>query len=387
MLDVIKLFQEREARDELGLGTIRDAFADYFFPGTSTVQTRVRYMLFVPWIYLELEEKKISPVEIIDKARRYEIKLITALIEGGEIEGVIGSRARHHLKRLPSNIYWAGLGSWGIRRSPDSQEAYHRSLSYFYRLKKLVVGEETLAAVQANWDPGLPEPPINFLDQTTFTLRQKDAQYLYDRISLQHRGTLLASLLNQPAFVSSDFAWGHPVVPHLKPSLKQVLAHAQNFSETVWGAALLYNLFLARARDNEAWVVDFEQELEYWAELIDNRRAVLTHWYQKLDDFWINEALQLARVPKLTRQFVDTWFHYLFATPSLATLKDNPQVQRLIERRELGLKQNRARLTNPRALELWQGRSGDRQLDFRWSSAQIFAADILNGLHPVEPSL
>ena len=56
MLDVVALFRERDTRDELGIGSIRDAFADILFPGTSTIQTRVRYMLFVPWIYLRREK-------------------------------------------------------------------------------------------------------------------------------------------------------------------------------------------------------------------------------------------------------------------------------------------------------------------------------------------
>ena len=37
MLDLVQLFREQDTRDELGIGTIRDAFADHFFPGTSTV--------------------------------------------------------------------------------------------------------------------------------------------------------------------------------------------------------------------------------------------------------------------------------------------------------------------------------------------------------------
>ena len=45
------LFQERESRDELGLGAIRDSIADHLFPGTSTIQTRLRYMLFIPWLF------------------------------------------------------------------------------------------------------------------------------------------------------------------------------------------------------------------------------------------------------------------------------------------------------------------------------------------------
>ncbi len=33
-LDVIDLFSEQDTRDELGIGTVRDAFADLLFPGT-----------------------------------------------------------------------------------------------------------------------------------------------------------------------------------------------------------------------------------------------------------------------------------------------------------------------------------------------------------------
>ena len=36
---IMALFQERETRDELGLGGIRDSIADHLFPGTSTIQT------------------------------------------------------------------------------------------------------------------------------------------------------------------------------------------------------------------------------------------------------------------------------------------------------------------------------------------------------------
>ena len=49
-LRILSLFQEKESRDELGLGAIRASFADALFPGTSTIQTRLRYMLFVPWV-------------------------------------------------------------------------------------------------------------------------------------------------------------------------------------------------------------------------------------------------------------------------------------------------------------------------------------------------
>lgn len=58
MLDVINLFRQKDTRDELGLGVVRDVFADILFPGTSTTQTRARYFLFVPWIYHDLERRR-----------------------------------------------------------------------------------------------------------------------------------------------------------------------------------------------------------------------------------------------------------------------------------------------------------------------------------------
>ena len=53
VLSVIHQLEEPAAVDELGLGAIRDGFADYFFPGTSTVQTRAKYFIIVPYILKE----------------------------------------------------------------------------------------------------------------------------------------------------------------------------------------------------------------------------------------------------------------------------------------------------------------------------------------------
>lgn len=101
VLDLLVMFKERETVDELGLGTIRDAFADLLFPGTSAPQTRARYFFFVPWMYLQFERRKTPSAEIAHRARRFEHDLIEALLEAGESEGVIGRLARRHLQRLP----------------------------------------------------------------------------------------------------------------------------------------------------------------------------------------------------------------------------------------------------------------------------------------------
>src|SRR5215470_12410904 len=89
MLDVIDLFGEQETRDELGIGTVRDAFADLLFPGTSTIQTRARYFLFVPWIYRDLERRKTPSNEIALLARCAEVRLIDALDACEDNDGTI----------------------------------------------------------------------------------------------------------------------------------------------------------------------------------------------------------------------------------------------------------------------------------------------------------
>jgi hypothetical protein len=49
MRELLNMFSEQESRDELGIGQVRDAFGDLLFPGTSTLHTRARYLLIVPW--------------------------------------------------------------------------------------------------------------------------------------------------------------------------------------------------------------------------------------------------------------------------------------------------------------------------------------------------
>ena len=99
-LRVLSLFQEKESRDELGLGSVRDSFADQLFPGTSTIQTRLRYMLFVPWIYHSLEEKRLPAESFAIQADLLERDLVQPLMDSDDLAGVFGKTAGKSLKRL-----------------------------------------------------------------------------------------------------------------------------------------------------------------------------------------------------------------------------------------------------------------------------------------------
>ncbi len=59
MRRVLDLFKEQGTLDEMGLGSLRDALSDALFPGTSSIQTRLRYVLFVPWLYRRLEGRRV----------------------------------------------------------------------------------------------------------------------------------------------------------------------------------------------------------------------------------------------------------------------------------------------------------------------------------------
>ena len=385
MLDIIHLFRERDTRDELGIGTVRDSFSDYFFPGTSTIQTKVRYMLLVPWIYLDLERREIPSAKVTARARTEEIQLIFSLLHSGEKEGVIGNEAKKSLKRLPSSIYWSGLGSWGIRLFNGSQDQYHRNLDKFYFRQKSGYGKEvdeefSDSSNAPNWHPGLPKPPDSLMKETSLDLTPEEAVYLRDRILHCHPNSLLAAFIRKGRVSKAPFPWDHRLVGSLSQELRTAINHARNFSEVFLGASLLYNLMLAEKAKKEEWVEDYRNRLSEWKDKLVSRKSELSDWHINIVDFWNSAALKDAHIPLITKQFVNRWLDFVFLSPGLDKLISHPSVRSEIMSREISLKRNRARMKNQRALELWQGDSGTGQLNYRWATASIFIADILKGL-------
>src|SRR3954463_12177954 len=76
---------EQDTRDEIGFLLIHQGFADRFFPGTSVLHTRVRYALFVPWVYLQAASGRRRGSDIDTAIRRLLIQLAFRLKSlGGE---------------------------------------------------------------------------------------------------------------------------------------------------------------------------------------------------------------------------------------------------------------------------------------------------------------
>jgi len=381
MMDVINLFREKNTVDELGIGTIRDAFADYFFPGTSTIQTRAKYMLFIPWIYKKIEQKELDYPKVTKKARRYEIKLIYALLESDDTDGVIGKEAKSDLKRLPSDIYWVGLSSWGIRLNSMSKNQYHRSLTNRYYQKKRNLGQKQGYISPRNWHQGLPPPPDDLFDYAKFRLNYSEAEYLEDRIAINHNDCLLFYLINQRNEAKPEHFWQLPLIQELPDELKKNITHSRNFSETIHGAFLYYNFLLAQERENEKLLDEYNNKLEEWKEKIHYRWDELNDWRNKLDSFWNSRPIYLQNVGRSTRSFFEQWLDLIFNEQCIQNLQRNDFTRQLIENREKEKKGSRARLHNSRALERWGGESGTAQLKFRWEVSQRIILDIVAGLN------
>jgi hypothetical protein len=380
MLDLVDRFREKEARDELGIGVVRDAFADMLFPGTSTIQTRARYFLFVPWIYRRLERRQVSSAKIAARARRDEIRLIHTLLASEDSEYVIGRYAKDKLKRLPSSVYWQGMRVWGILQFPGSQEQYHRSLDAYYvarrRSERLTEDKEPVGdLVSENWHPNMPGSEGDFLTESSFVLRRKEAAYLRERILTNCTGTLLAFLVEGSETSDwVDFPWEHPQYAKFPAHIKTQLHHARAFSEAVHGAALLYNLMLSEASHAESLEELYSERLTEWARMVESSE-VLAGWDR--GEFWEVIDSTAVRVSIPTRIFLNAWLDIALARGVASSVESNDRARTLIRERELARKREKARLSHARALELWGGAAGAERLVYRWPGTHLLVSDIL----------
>jgi len=385
MLDVIQLFGERTTRDELGLGGIRDAFADYLFPGTSTIQTRAKYFLFVPWIYLEIEQRRIPSDKAAIRARKREVDLINALLESDDPIGTIGRLAKENIQRLPSSVYWQGLEVWGIRTFEGSQDEYHRSLDLYYvrrqartSSRREFEGEAPDSTDIANWHSGLPPVPKGFPENASFALSRDEADYLREQVLRTCPQSLLAFLLRgRQIDEEANFAW--ELSTELPDHLSLWIAHGRNFSEMLHGAALLYNLMLAEASRWSDKIADYRGRLSDWWNALSQRRPELRGW--DLQAFWNLVTRQNPRVSTRTKHFVKEWISLVQSANDERSVVELDRARNLIHHREQYLKGKMARLTSDRARELWQnsnGEAGSQQVDLRWNAAKRIAADIVN---------
>jgi hypothetical protein len=387
MMEVIGLFREKGTVDDLGLGSIRDTFSELLFPGTSTLHTRAKYLLFVPWVFRTLEDDGVSSSRGWQQLKDREIQLIYALLAGGEGEGVVGRDAREKLKQFPSFTYWGAVRRYRILAQPLTRGQLIGSLDSFHaaRRQALRTRDETdERSIPRNWHAGLPAPEPDFLEHSTFALSPEQAGYLTDRIQASAPSTYLAHLVTVGLSTDSDHPWADPSLPEAEPAVRDTVTHAQRFSEVLHGAQLLYNLLVSEAIrrqrtddgrvDVDEDLVDrYQQWLDDWCDRIEAARPELARW--DIAAFWRLVTDANSRIPAATQRFVRTWIDQVL-TRDPHDLLDDTTVRQGIRARELETKGRLARLWDERRLERYGGAAGASALNYRWGSVRSVVRDI-----------
>lgn len=381
---ILAALRQAEARDELGFGGIRDSISERLFPATSTIQTRLRYFLIVPWCYQHVEALGVRSPHFAREVAALERKLIRPLLEQGDADGVFGRVAGQRIKRLPSSVYWSGLGALGLRRVDVSQGVYHREVDRFLarrgRVRRTDDGEAIVDSAASIWHPAMPRPPGGFPDRLDFRITPTERTFLVERIHERHGATMLAWLTRRDELERGRYPWAIPSFEELPSATRELLGHARLVSEIAHGAAQLYNLSLSelpapaegRARLEEIAAAR-RADLERWrAGALRLDRAV--SWdLRRLEELCATPG---HAVTAQTWAFLARWTERVVATRG--HVEDDSEARALVRQREQRLKgaRGRSRFHNPTMRAAWAGAAGIQRLDFRWTPVQRLLGDL-----------
>lgn len=377
--ELISLFTQQEGRDELGVGQIRDAFSDLLFPGTSVVQTRARYFLFVPWCYSHGRAAHARGRDVSVRGERQERELIKTLLDSNleDAVGLIGRRAGPSIKTLPSTIYWSGLRRYNIL-------THDNDLGLLAAAGTGDGSTELSNRVFADWDAGIPDGPVDFPKAVPggFDLEPAEAEWLRGRIVAAAPESVLAHLLERRLAIPDDtnFAWD--VVDQDR---FEALDHAYWFSGVLHGASLLYNLLVGEMYDadpNVNLIKDAADscrgKLDAWvADFITSNLDGLQQW--DVERMWELVLAVNPRIDTRAQLFVERWVGAIRGG-AYTGVADNPDLRQSVRARE-ERKGKQSRLLNPRMLATWSGASGTGQLAYRWGTVQVIVNDIVKGLN------
>lgn len=377
---LMRALEEPGTLDPIGLGPIRDVFSAMLAPGTSTIQTRLRYFIFLPWICQGIERDGVSPGRFRARLREDEARLIDRLRHLGPNHGVQGFTAGRDLQRMPSEAYWGGLGSWGLRRLDLSIPEYGRRIAALGRRGDERDDDGNATGRGVSMWASMTDAPSAFLSEDlSFELTEDEATLLIDHIRRHHPGSLLAAACAFPAEASTaPFPWDIPP-SRFSPELQEVLRHARCVSELTVGPQHLYNLLVARRAEAElGWDTSSLQEtiagqLQSWVALVDGRHAELRSWVDELDAFWAL-VTRVDRISDRTQQFVESMVSWAVDDPE--QFSENRAVHAAIKDRESMLKTKRARLVHRSALENWNRQAFGSQLSYRWAIARSYLEDL-----------
>jgi len=379
VLDVMNLLQEQGAVDEIGIGLIRDAFANMFFPGTSTVQTIAKYFLIVPYVLKEATEGQYGNdmTRILRRIDQEEKDCGIRLMQNCPTEeGIIGRRVlpKGWVARKPSNIYWNGIRTYGICTQDLTIPELLKASIVLQAQKKTSAlgnkGDDTTDSERDDADAGrdvatqLFSVPDDYYaswrEDLSVYLTVSEAAFLRKMIETSVADSLLGYLLKNNIDVTKYDSF-EAVYEDLKKKIPADLGDkmkiACDFNRLVYVARVRYNHILSNGQNEDA--------VAEW-EFVEKNLA-----YMLSAD--IDEVLRVLNITNFRlRRFLTTFKNALMTGDLEAA--DKALVDREVEIKT----RSRAKLCrrDDYANDTW---IGGRYLDYRLFSAKRIITDIYHG--------
>ena len=196
VMQVLKMTSESVALDELGIGRIRDAFADRMFPGISTLQKHMKYFSLMPQLYRKATEKRYNRLsEVKAEIIRLERIMTKNLCEGNNTPGItgremIGKNTNSYVKYDPAYIYNSGLQTFGILRSPQLYELIYSTSKALHNAPKVTKMDDEDTNDDADEKSGLfqfcsfPNVDYDFTQKCTLDLTVEDKDFIVNHVKV-----------------------------------------------------------------------------------------------------------------------------------------------------------------------------------------------------------
>jgi hypothetical protein len=181
---------------------------------------------------------------------------------------------------------------------------------------------------------------------------------------------MFAWLVHHKPGNAPDYIWQIDNLNGAPAQLRELVDHARRFHTAIHGAALVYNLLLARKVGREAAIDAYEDRVDQWRDELHATRA-LDGWDR--GSWWATIRRQNPNLRFSTIQFVNRWLDLLATDDDVAR---SFAASNLVSMRERQIKGGRARLVNQSALDRWSGGSGLGRHDFRWTVARPHLQDL-----------
>ena len=380
--------------DEMGVGAIHSGYADHFFPGTSVLHTRPRYVFFTCWNYLCLGNANGGAVEAKEKAELWVKNQLLKALE----RGIIGKLVERPAQPVDF-VYWTALRTWGFYRGPGRNTLLSRWGDFEVSRVRASQDDDDHVTEESRASFLIPPPPRYWLqprprEALTFDLTADEADFLQKRLE-----SLPACILSTAASSAGKrpptgaVPWEDAVIQAAARELRESdrLERARRASSLAWIVRATYAALVERRRNETsassalAQVSDtqyYRQELRklfgrgenFATDALNLELALLKEDLPRLPETFLallkhvqGRIKKVTRLADLDRQLLDEETMEKFSNEE-ARRKDNrarlPDTACGAERREL-FNEETVRVTG---------------IDYRWRVIKKLLGDLYFGL-------